>query len=184
VIVIEDLSKSFEEINNKINEFSEYNGLFQELEENALFDPGIPAHIKNKDFLQSRLLVSEIIEKKEIVERFNNLVLNIGSLKEAMVKDEDEKISKRINLILNNEYSSIKTIISELNSLKSKIDEFEKVHTSLLDSNLISLDIKIVLEQELLEKQKLDDFYNKQKETLLGLSKIFVRLAKNSMLNK
>ena len=83
---------------------------------------------------------------------------------------------------MNNEYSSIKTIISELNSLKNKIDEFEKMHINLLNSNLLSLDIKMLIEQDFRKKQKLDELFDKQKGILMSLSKTFVKLAKDSIL--
>tara|TARA_Y100000310_G_scaffold281722_1_gene302378 strand:- start:18039 stop:18590 length:552 start_codon:yes stop_codon:yes gene_type:complete len=178
---LEDISKNLEEINENINELSEYNVLFEELEENSFFDPEISIHAKDNDFLQSRVLISEIIGKKEIIDRLNNLKLHVGSLKEAMLDDNDQKIKNKINMILSNEYSSIKTIISELNFLKNKTDELEKLHINLLNNSIISLDMKVVLEQELKKKQELDAFYDRQKNLLLNLSSIFVKLAKSSI---
>ena len=174
-------SKSIEEIKQEIEGLSEYDLIFEELEQSTFFNPEISMHIANHDFLQSRILISEILEKREISGRINNLSLNIGSLKQASLENNGEKIKEKISLILNNEYSSIKTIISELNSLKSKIDEFEKMHINLLNSNLLSLDIKILLEQDFRKKQKLNELFNKQKGILMSLSKTFVKLAKGSI---
>ena len=180
VIIIE--SKSVEEIKKDIEGLSEYNIIFEELEQSAFFNPKISMHINNHDFLQSRILISEILEKGEIRDRISNLSLNIELLKQASLENNDEKIKEKISLILNNEYSSIKTIISELNSLKNKIDEFEKMHINLLNSNLLSLDIKMLIEQDFRKKQKLDELFDKQKGILMSLSKTFVKLAKDSIL--
>ena len=180
MIIIE--SKSVEEIKKDIEGLSEYNIIFEELEQSPFFNPEISMHIDNHDFLQSRILISEILEKREISDRLNNLCLNIELLKQASLENNDEKIKEKISLILNNEYSSIKTIISELNSLKNKIDEFEKMHINLLNSNLLSLDIKMLIEQDFRKKQKLDELFDKQKGILMSLSKTFVKLAKDSIL--
>ncbi|MEK6868624.1 MAG: hypothetical protein AABX74_00215 [Nanoarchaeota archaeon] len=174
-------SKDIDEIKKETEELSEYNIVFEELEQSAFFNPEISMHIKNHDFLQSRILISEILEKKEISDRINNLSLNIKLLKQASLENNDEKIKEKISLILNNEYSSIKTIISELSSLKSKIGEFEKLHNGLLNSNLLSLDIKMLIEQDFRKKQKLDELFNKQKGILMNLSKTFVKLAKGAI---
>ena len=122
MIIIE--SESIEEIKKEIENLSEYNILFEELEQSALFNPETSMHIANNDFLQSRILISEILEKREISGRISNLSLNIESLRQASLENNDEKIKEKISLILNNEYSSIKTIISELSSLKNNINEF------------------------------------------------------------
>ena len=179
MIIIE--SKSIEEIKKEVEGLLEYNIIFEELEQSAFFNPETSMHITNHDFLQSRILISEILEKREISDRINNLSLHIESLKQASLENNDEKIKEKISLILNNEYSSIKTIISELNSLKSKIDEFEKLHNGLLKSDLLSLDIKMLIEQDFGKKQKLNELFDKQKGILMNLSKTFVELAKGTI---
>ena len=175
-------SKGIEEIKEEVEGLLEYNIIFEELEQSAFFNPETSMHITNHDFLQSRILISEILEKKEIIDRISNLSLNIESLKKSSLENNNEKIKEKISLILNNEYSSIKTIISELNSLKSKIDEFEKMNVNLLNSNLPSLDIKMLIEQDFGKKQKLNELFDKQKGLLMSLSKTFVKLAKGSIL--
>ena len=179
MIIIE--SKSIEEIKKEIEGLSEYNIIFEELGQSAFFNPETSMHITNHDFLQSRILISEILEKREISGRISNLILNIESLKQSSLENNGEKIKEKISLVLSNEYSSIKTIISELNSLKSNIDKFEKLHNSLLNSNLLSLDIKMLIEQDFRKKQKLNELFDKQKGILMDLSKIFMKLAKDSI---
>ncbi|MBI2522830.1 hypothetical protein HYW19_00400 [Candidatus Woesearchaeota archaeon] len=179
MIIIE--SKGIEEIKQEIEGLSKYNLLFEELEQSPFFNLEISMHINNHDFLQSRILISEIVEKREIIDRISNLSLNIESLNRSSLENNNEKIKEKISLVLNNEYSSIKTIISELSSLKSKIDEFEKLHNGLLNSNLLSLDIKMLLEQDLRKKQKLGELFDKQKGILMDLSKTFVKLAKGAI---
>ena len=174
-------SKGIEEIKKGIEGLSEYNIIFEELEQSAFFNPEISMHIDNHDFLQSRILISEILEKREISDRINNLSLNIESLKQASLENNDEKIKEKISLILNNEYSSIKTIISELRSLKNNINEFEKLHNGLLKSDLLSLDIKMLIEQDFGKKQKLNELFDKQKGLLMNLSRTFVKLAKGAI---
>ena len=174
-------SKGIEEIKEEVEGLLEYNIIFEELEQSAFFNPETSMHITNHDFLQSRILISEILEKKEIIDRISNLSLNIESLKKSSLENNNEKIKEKISLILNNEYSSIKTIISELNSLKSKIDEFEKLYNGLLKSDLLSLDIKMLIEQDFGKRQKLDELFDKQKSLLMSLSNIFVKLAKGAI---
>ena len=68
-----------------------------------------------------------------------------------------------------------------MNSLKSKIDEFEKLYNGLLKSDLLSLDIKMLIEQDFGKRQKLDELFDKQKSLLMSLSNIFVKLAKGAI---
>jgi len=83
-----------------------------------------------------------------------------------------------------NDYSSISIIVSELNSLKSRIDELESLHISLLKGGL-SLDTKTLLEQDFKENhKKLNELYNKQKNILLNLGNIFAELAKDAVRKK
>ncbi len=174
-------SKSIEEIKQEIEVLSEYNLIFEELEHSALFNPQTSMHISNNDFFESRILIDGIIEKREINERLGTLGFHINSLQQDILSNDNKKVRDRISLILNNEYSSIKTIISELNSFKKRIDEFEKLHIGLLNSNLLSLDIKMLLEQDFRKKQDLNELFDKQKTILLDLSRVFVRLAKSSI---
>lgn len=174
-------SRSIEEIKQEIEGLSEYNIIFEELEQSAFFNPEISMHIANHDFLQSRILISEILEKREINDRLGTLGFHVSLLQQAILSNDNEKIKEKISLILNNDYSSIKTIISELSSLKNKIDKFEKLHNGLLNSNLLSLDIKMLIEQDFRKKQKLDELFDKQKSLLMNLSKTFVKLAKVSI---
>ena len=176
MVIIEN--KGIEEIMQEISGLSEYNALFDDLEQSALFNPETSMCINNHDFFQNRTLVSEIMEKRGINDRLGNLAFHINSLRNAASENNNEQIKNRINLILNNEYSSIKTVISELDSLKSKIDEFEKLHIDLLNNNLLSLDIKMLLEQDFRKKQKLNELFDKQKGILIRLSKTFVKIGK------
>jgi len=56
-------NKSFEETKEDLETLHEYDVLFEELEKSTLFDPEVSMHIKNNDFIQTRLLIFEIKEK-------------------------------------------------------------------------------------------------------------------------
>ncbi len=174
-------NKTFEEIKKDLEELYEYNIVLEELEK-SFFDTENSMHIENKFFIQSKLIISEIKEKQEITERLNSLSYSVGWLKAAALIKDSNVTNKAIKSIVNNEYSSINVIILELNSLKDKIDELEDLHIGLLKSGL-SLDVKTLLEQDFKEKhRKLNELYNKQKNILLNLSNIFIKLTKDSVI--
>ena len=174
-------SKSFEEIKQDLDDLNEYRIIFEELEKN-FFDAENSMHIENSAFIQTQLLISEINEKQEIAGRLNSLSYSVGWLKAATLIKDSSIVNKAIKNIISNEYSSIKVIVSELNSFKAKIDKLEDFHTGLLKGGL-SLDVKAVLEQDFRKKRKkLDEVYNKQKNILLNLSSIFINLTRDSVL--
>ena len=176
-------NKSFEETKKDLEELYEHNIIFEELEKTSFFETKNSIYIKNDTFMQTRLLISKIKEKQEIPERLNSLSYNVGWLKAAILIKDNNIMNKAINNILKNEYSSINTIITELNSLKNKIDKLENLYSSLLNNNPLSLDIKILLEQDFENKyKKLNGLYNKQKNILFNLSNIFVKLTKDYVL--
>ena len=87
-------------------------------------------------------------------------------------------LDKTISNITKSKYSSINSIIEDLNSLRAKIDRLEEIYRSLLGDNMLSLDIKVLLEQDFSKKQKLNEVYNKQKSILLSLNGIFTKLVR------
>ena len=177
-------NKSFEETKEDLEELYKYNIIFEELEKGTLFDPEVSMHIKNNEFIQTRLLISEIREKQEIKNRLNSLGYSVGWLKAAVLIKDRNIANKSIESIIKNDYSSISIIVSELNSLKSRIDELESLHISLLKGGL-SLDTKTLLEQDFKENhKKLNELYNKQKNILLNLGNIFAELAKDAVRKK
>lgn len=182
IINVIDLSKSLEEAKKDLEEFHEYDVIFEELEKSSLFQAEASMHIDNNAFIQNQLLISEIIEKQEIADRLNSLSYSVGWLRSAILIRDNNIISKAIKNIVKNEYSSISIIVSELDSLKNKIEGLESFHDSLLKSAL-SLDVKTLLEQDFRKRhKKLNEFHNKQKNILLNLSNIFIKLTKHSVL--
>jgi hypothetical protein len=176
-------AKSLEETKKDLEELHEYEIMLEDLE-SSFFAPETSIHIDNSTFMQFRLLVSEIRQKQEIKDRLNSLSYSIGWLKASILIKDRNIADKAIENIIKNEYSSIGTIVSELNILKNMIDKLEGLHIDLLKSGL-SLDTKTLLEQDFKEKhEKLKEFHKKQKSILLNLSSIFVRLAKETMPKK
>jgi len=172
--------KGFEKVKNDFEELHEHNAVFDELE--SPFEPEVSTRLNNDEFMQNQLLISEIKEKQEITNRLNSLSYNVGWLRSAIIMKDKNIIDKTINNILKHENSSIAAIVSELNSLRNKIDEFENFHTDLL-KNSLSLDAKTIMEQDFSKKhKKLNELHNKQKTILLNLSNIFVKLTKDSVL--
>ena len=175
-------SKSLEETKKDLEELSEYDIVFEELEKSNFFAPKNSMHINNDTFMQLKLLISEIKEKQEIRERLSNLSYSINWLKVGTIIKDKNIVSKAIKNIMQHEHSSINTIISELNSLKNRIEELENLHSTLLDNNMLSLDIRILLRQDFESKlEKLKEVHNRQKSILLNLSSIFLKLTKESI---
>lgn len=173
-------NKALENTKKALEELSEYNSVFEDLD--SPFEASVSINTDNNAFIQNQILISEIKEKQEITNRLNSLNYNVGWLKSAIIMNDKNIIDKTINNILKHESSSIAAIVSELDSLKSKIDEFKNFHINLLKTSL-SLDAKTIMEQDFREKHKnLIDMHNKQKIVLLNLSDIFVKLTKNSVL--
>ena len=181
IINVIDIGKSLEETKKDLEELNEFGVVFEELDNN-FFQAEASMHIDNNALIQNQLLISEIRDKQEITDRLNSLSYSVGWLKAAIIIKDNNITTKAIKNIIKNDYSSINSIVSELNSLKNKIDKLESLHTSLLKSGL-SLDVKTLLEQDFREKhKKLNEVHNKQKNILLSLSNIFVKLTKHSVL--
>ena len=177
-------NRSFDETKRDLEELHEYNIIFEELEKSTFFQAENSMHLDNDVFMQNQLIISEIKEKQEITNKLNDLTYNVGWLRAAIVIKDKTIINKAINNILKHENSSINAIVTELNSLRNKIDEFEGLHNNLLKSGL-SLDTKTLMEQDFKEKhEKLNELYSKQKNIFLNLSSIFIKLTKDSVLKK
>ena len=128
--------------------------------------------------------MSEIAGKQEIMQRLNSLSYSIGWLNSAISSKDEYIINKSIKTILKNDYSSISSIISELDSLKSSMGKLEALHENLFKSGL-SLDVKAVLDQDFSERRrKLNGLYEKQKNILLALSSVFVKLSHDFVIKK
>ena len=157
--------------------------MFEDLEKSRLFKES-SMHIKNDEFIQIRLLISEIKDKKEITEMLNSLGYNIGLLRASILRQDKQKMAQDIIKIMKNNYYGINSIINELSSLKNKLDQLESLQINLLNSEL-SLDVKTIMEQEFRKKhKKLDEIYTKQKNILLNLSNVFLKLTKKSVFKK
>ena len=180
IINVVDIGKSLEETKKDLEELNEFGVVFDELD--SPFEAQASMYMDNNAFMRNQLLISEIKDKQEITDRLNSLSYSVGWLKAAIIIKDNNIAAKAIKNIMKNEYSSINSIVSELNSLKNKIDKLEILHTSLLKSGS-SLDVKTLLEQDFREKRKkLNGVHNKQKNILLSLSNIFIRLTKHSVL--
>ena len=180
IINVVDIGKSLEETKKDLEELNEFGVVFDELD--SPFEAQASMYMDNNAFMRNQLLISEIKDKQEITDRLNSLSYSVGWLKAAIIIKDNNIAAKAIKNIMKNEYSSINSIVSELNSLKNKIDKLEILHTSLLKSGS-SLDVKTLLEQDFREKRKkLNGVHNKQKNILLSLSNIFVKLTKHSVL--
>ena len=176
-------NKIFEETKKDLESLHGHNDIFEELEKSSIFEAENSMYIKNDVPVQIKLLISEIKVTQEITERLHSLVYNVGWLKSAIFIKDKNIISKATKNIIKHEYSSISSLISELNSLKNKIEKFENLYTDLLSNDLLSLDIKILLEQDFKNKhKKLDGLHKKQKNILLNLSNIFIKLTKDYVL--
>lgn len=175
---------SFEKVRKGLGELYEQDILFEELEKTSLFENS-SMYIKSDDFIRARLLISEIKDKQEISEKLNSLGHNVGLLRATVLTKDKEKTNKLISKIMKNGYSGISSMIGELNSLKNKIDKIESLHTNLLENNELSIDAKTLMEQDFRKKHgNLTEIYKKQKNLLLNLSNIFLKLTKESILKK
>ena len=173
--------KSLEEVKKELESLNEYNIVFEELEKASLFTQENSMYINNDIFIQTSSILSDIKEKQDIAQRLGSLSYTIGWLKSAISVKDESIASKAIESVLKNKYSSISSIVSELNSLKGGIEKLENIHSELLKSGL-SLDVKTLMEQEFAQKhKKLEDIHSKQKSILLNLSNIFAGLAKDSV---
>ena len=177
-------SKSFEEVKEDLKNLSEYHFIFDELEKCAFFKPENSIYLGNKKYIETKWLISDIAEKREIIERLNNLGLNLSLLKGAILENNSKKAVRMASIVMKNDYSSIRTITSELNSFREKIDELDKTHNYILKSDILSLDIKMLLQEDIAKKKKLEEAYSNQVEVLINLSKAFISMTKDSLLKK
>ena len=176
--------KSLEEVKKELESLHEYNIVFEELEKANLYTQENSMHLNNNIFIQTSSIITDVKEKQEITRRLGSLSYTIGWLKSAISVKDQSITSKAIESVLKNKYSSISSIVNELNSLKSGIEKLENVHSELLNSGL-SLDVKTLMEQDFSQKhKKLKELHSKQKSILLNLSNIFAVLAKDSVREK
>ncbi|MBI2650910.1 hypothetical protein HYX01_00370 [Candidatus Woesearchaeota archaeon] len=177
-------AESFEDVKNEIEKLFEYDVVFDSLENIFANKKSVCNDaFYNDDLIETRMLISEIREKQEITEKIDNLSYNIGLLRAAIITNNNKGIRKTVSQIMKNEYSSINSIISELNSLRSKLDKLEVLHESLLKGNL-SLDIKVLLEEDFRKKRKkLNEIHNKQKNAIINLGNIFFSLVRKNLIS-
>ncbi|MBL7055714.1 hypothetical protein ISS07_02255 [Candidatus Woesearchaeota archaeon] len=170
---------NFEQIKNELEELYESEILFEELDKGSFFGDS-SMHINNDFFMESRILISEIREKKEINEQLGSLCYHVNLLRAEMLRNDRKKATQIVSKIMKNKYHGINSIIDELDKLKKKINSLEDVHSKILQSGL-SIDIKAVIEQNFRKKQQdLDNLHKKQKNVLINLSNIFLKLTKES----
>jgi hypothetical protein len=174
--------RRFEDIKNGLEELYEYDIVLEYLEKSRFFDSESSVYVGNETFMGLRLLISEIKEKQEITKKLDILSSNVGSLRTAITTKDNEATSKILDKITKNKYSGISAVITDLNCLKNKIDELESLYLNLLGDSELTLDIKVLLEQDFMKKQKLDEMYTKQKNILISISGIFRNLVRGSVL--
>ena len=175
IIEIEDIKKEVEWLDS-------HNRGFESLDNIRLFDSY--SDLGNDDFTQFKSLVSEIGEKREIAKKLQSLEHNISLLKSIVLSKNKDRHQSFMLRVVENNYSSMHSIIADLGSLKAKADEMGIMHQNLLGSNL-PLDAKILLERGFEGKQeKLNELYDKQKSILLDLSSIFLKLVKGRVFKK
>jgi hypothetical protein len=175
---------NFEKLKDEIDSLSAKAPLFTQLEDSVLYNPILYSGFPKNNFIESRILISNLSKKSLIFDRLQNLRMHISSLKEAIESNNLEKASERTNLILKNEFSSIKAIISEISAYESDIKEYERLNSSLVASDSLSLDIRMMIDRDLKRKKPLDDLVKQQKTMLLQLSRIFIKTAKSSISSK
>ena len=166
--------KTFEKIKGDLEGLFEYEPFFKGLDKSKFFD------LPEKDvFIDLRLLISEIKEKEEITDQLHSLAYNVGLLRAAVLTRDDSKISRINRNTSGNEYSGVLSIVEELDSLENKIKKLEVVHSNLLKSNF-STEIKSALEEEFKVKQeKLKELHKKQKNILINLADMLLKLSQN-----
>ena len=175
IIEIEDIKKEVEWLDS-------HNRVFESLDNLSLFDSY--SDLGSDDFTQLKSLVSEIREKREIVKKLQSPGHNISLLNSIVLSKNKDRHQSFMLRVVENNYSSMHSIIADLGSLKAKADEMGIMHQNLLGSNL-PLDAKILLERGFEGKQeKLNELYDKQKSILLDLSSIFLKLVKGRVFKK
>ena len=171
-----------EGIKKEMDELDRHSAVFESLDNASLFDDY--AHLGNDDLMQFGSLVSEIRGKQEVIKKLQSLDHNISLLRSIVLSKNKDKHQSFMLRVVENNYNSLHSIIEDLSSLKTKINEMGRMHQNLLDSSL-PLDVKILLEQNFKGKhEKLNDAYYKQKSVLLGLSSIFLKMVKGRVFKK
>lgn len=175
-------SKNLEEIKKYLEDLHPFNTIFDELDANKILENSI--NVNSDTFIKTASVISEIKDKQDITQRLDSLMYSIKWLKSGILIRDSIIIETARKNVLKNKYSSINSIISELNSLKENINNLEDVHSDLLKTGL-SLDIKALMEQDFAEnRKKLNELHLKQKNILLSLSKIFINLTKGPAIKK
>ena len=173
---------NIEVLRKELNDLNSHNKVFESLDNASLFDSY--SHLGNDDLMQFKSLVYEIMEKQEITRKLQSLNHNISLLKSIVLSKNKDKHHSFMLRVIENNYNSMHSIIDDLGSLKAKADEMGIMHQNLLGSNL-PLDAKILLGQKFNGKhEKLNEVYNKQKNILMGLSSIFLKLVKGRVFKR
>ena len=105
---------------------------------------------------------------------------NLNLLKNKTAADE-KSIKSIVDVFLHNEDSKIDSIIKELNDFRSKINELEKHHSSLLPKGL---DNKIELEGKYSRHlENLHSIHKRQKNALVSTIRLFIKYTKKHIKN-
>lgn len=174
---------NFEDVKREIENLDEYDVILEELGRESLFREN-SLHSNDDVLLQYKLLISEIKEKQEIKEKLKSLSYNVNELRSVILTKDKDQHHNFILRVVENNHSCMNSVIDDLNSLKTKIEELESLHAGLFRSNL-PLDVKLLLDQSFKQKpKKLNELHTKQKKILLNLSNMFLKLTKDKLFKK
>ena len=163
-----------------LNEFSK---VFDAFEKETMFiDKDTIKQIQDLSLLMKiRNLASEIKNKKQINDKLHSLHFNLNLLKNTLLENSTETIKIAFNTFLYNNETKIDSIINELNDFKIKLGEINNHHKNLLPK---SLDNKIEIENKYNKHiEKLYFIHEKQKNVLISIVKLFLKLTKKHIRN-
>lgn len=168
--------RTFPQLKRDLDALEEQKVVFEALHQSSLFEDK-SVHVSNDHLLQARLLISEIKEKQEIIDKLDGLASDVGLLRSTVLTNDKEKASRLIRNITQNQYYGISNVVNDLNTLKTKIGSLEKVHEDILSKT--NLEANTQLQEEFEKKHSdLKDLHKQQKNVFLNLTNIFMQLAK------
>ncbi|MBI2134403.1 hypothetical protein HYU09_00285 [Candidatus Woesearchaeota archaeon] len=171
---------NLDEIKDSLEELHAHNIVFEGLE-HGLYEESL---IDNYDYARLGSVISEIKGKKGIANKLKSMSHNVDLLNGIVLEKSHIKHQSFVTRIIENNLNCMNSVIEDLILLKGNLDELEYLNGSLLSSRL-PLDIKILLEQNFERKhKKMSEIYAKQKNLMVNLSRIFIKLAKKSVFSR
>ena len=174
-----DSGIGFARLKKELSELEHHHIDLEHIHSSAFFSES-SMHVDNDSMMRLSFLQNETSIMHDITKNLNILASNIDILKTMRDIGQRGENINFVNNILSNEEYGINPSIESMQKIGSVLDEMEGIKDRI--SKKAPIDIMSSIEHEFSQKHgKLRKIHGKQKQVLLGLSRIFLELAKGKI---